>query len=397
MVTPSGVGTAATWEGLCSGRSFATPDPALADYAVDFSCMVTGFDPRTVISRQTALRTDPFTHFVLAAAQEATVDAGLTIGSDVDALRVGIVLGCSSNSSTTYLDVYRPFFCSHPEEMSPLTLPRSLPNMAADETAIHLGARGPVLTLATACTSGANAIGIARDLIRSGSCDVVLAGGAESIRTPSACIAFHRLRALSTRRHDPAGASRPFDRDRDGFVLSEGAAVLVLERLDHARARHARPKALVAGYATASDAHHPIAPHPDGRGLRHAMHAALADAGLTPPDIDMVTAHATGTPLGDLTEARALHHTFAGSTPPVTAPKGAIGHPVGASGAIQAALAVLALSHQRIPPTANLDNLDPDVDLDVVTKVSRPQLLRHVLANASGFGGSNTALVLHHP
>ncbi|GHG91822.1 hypothetical protein GCM10018780_12750 [Streptomyces lanatus] len=266
--------------------------------------------------------------------------------------------------------------------------------MAAGEVAAHLDYRGPSFTVASACASGAHAIGVARDLIRSGTCDIVLAGGAESGRSPLSAIGFARLGALSTRRHDPSGASRPFDRDRDGFVLSEGAAVLVLERGDHARARGATHHGVVAGYGASADAHHPVNPHPDGRGLQQAIRTALADADLTPADIDHVSAHATSTPVGDLAEARALSHLFSSTPPPVTALKSLLGHALGAAAAIQAACALLTLRHQAIPPTANLDNQDDAIDLDIVRKAPRAARLRTVLSPAYGFGGANAALIL---
>ncbi|MFJ3159865.1 beta-ketoacyl-[acyl-carrier-protein] synthase family protein [Streptomyces kanasensis] len=397
LVTPAGVGADATWRGVCSGRSFAVAgDPVLAGLPVDFSCRVGDFDADDHLPRRTARRTDTFIHFALAAAQEATVDAGLTPGA-AEPTRIGVVLGVGSNSLLEYGRVLRHLRNAEHHLVSPFALPRSVPSMAAGEVAAHLDCRGPNFTVSSACSSGGQAIGIARDLIRSGTCDVVLAGGAESGRSPLSAISFARLGALSTRGHDPAGASRPFDRDRDGLVLSEGAAVLVLERPGHARARGAALHGVVAGYGASADAYHPVHPHPDGRGLGQAIGTALADARMTPTDIDHVTAHATSTPAGDLAEARALTQVFDAAPPPVTALKSSLGHAMGAASAIQVACALLALRHQAIPPTVNLDHQDDAVGLDVVREVPRPARLRTVLSPAYGFGGANTALVLRVP
>jgi 3-oxoacyl-[acyl-carrier-protein] synthase II len=397
LITPAGVGADTTWQGLCSGMSFtAAQDPLLTGLPVDLSCPVQNFDACDHLPRRTARRTDAFIHFALAAAQEAAQDAGLAPGS-AEPTRIGVVLGVASNSFTGYGRVFELLHAGEHHLVSPLVLPRSLPSMAAGEVAAHLDYRGPSFTVSSACASGAHAIGIARDLIRSGTCDIVLAGGTESGRSPFGAINFARLGALSSRRHDPSGASRPFDRDRDGFVLSEGAAVLVLERGDHARARGAALHGVVAGYGASADAHHPVNPHPDGRGLQQAIRTALTDAGLTPADIDHVSAHATSTPAGDLAEARALSHVFSATPPPVTALKSLLGHALGAAAAIQAACALLALRHQTIPPTANLDHQDDAIDLDIVRKAARAARLRTVLSTACGFGGANAALILRAP
>ncbi|MDF3142280.1 MULTISPECIES: beta-ketoacyl-[acyl-carrier-protein] synthase family protein [unclassified Streptomyces] len=394
LVTPAGTGTDSTWQGLCSGQSFATAhDPLLTGLPVDLSCPVLEFDACDHLPRRTVRRTDAFIHFALAAAQEAAQDAGLAPGS-AEPTRIGVVLGVGSNSLIGYGRVFELLQAGEHHLVSPLALPRSVPSMAAGEVAAHLDYRGPNFTVASACASGAHAIGIARDLIRSGTCDIVLAGGAESGRSPLGAISFARLGALSTRRHDPSGASRPFDRDRDGFVLGEGAAVLVLERGDHARARGATLHGVVAGYGASADAHHPVNPHPEGRGLRQAVKSALTDADMTPADIDHVSAHATSTPAGDVAEAHALNRIFSAAPPPVTALKGSLGHALGAAAAIQAAGALLTLRHQAIPPTANLDNQDDAIDLDIVRKAARPARLHTVLTTASGFGGANAALIL---
>ncbi len=265
--------------------------------------------------------------------------------------------------------------------------------MSAAEIGLDTGARGPNFTVSTACASGATAIGTARDLLRAGTCDIVLAGGAESVRHPIPAACFHRMGALSQRTEDPARASRPFDSTRDGFVLSEGAAVLVLERSEHARARGVRSRAHLAGYAATCDAHHYAAPHPQGRGAAEALTAALADAALEPADIGHINAHGTATRLNDLAEAHALNTVFA-TPPPVTSIKGAIGHAIGAAGAIEAAVTVLTLQHGLIPPTANHEDTALDIDLDIVAKAPRTTRAGAAVSTSYGFGGQNAALVL---
>ncbi|MFD7905660.1 beta-ketoacyl-[acyl-carrier-protein] synthase family protein [Kitasatospora sp. NPDC059722] len=392
LVTPAGSGAAAVWERFLDAGPTARPDPELAGLAVDFSCRLDGFDPPALLGGRLARRLDRFCQMAVVAARQAVADAGLD-PAEWDGTRVGAVLGVSANSSHTYAVEYARLAEGRADRISPLMLPRSIPNMAAGEVALDLGVLGPSLVTSTACASGTTALALACDLIRSGTCDLVLAGGTDSARTAMTAAAFDRLGALSRRRHDPAGASRPFDADRDGFVLAEGAGVLVLERLGHARARGVRPRALLAGHGASSDAHHFTAPHPGGDGLARAVRAALADAGLAPYEIGHVNAHGTGTPLNDPAEAAALRQVFH-RPPPVTANKSVIGHTMGAAGAIEAAVAVLSLQHRLVPPTANLDRLDDAVDLDVVTKAPRPLAVPTALSVSSGFGGQNAAVVL---
>ncbi|MEU6485878.1 beta-ketoacyl-[acyl-carrier-protein] synthase family protein [Streptomyces sp. NPDC046887] len=392
MVTPAGVGTAATWDGLLAGTPTATTDPLLAGLPHDFSCRVPGFDAHRLLGRRLAWRLDRGTHLALVAAREAVADAGLDPGG-WSAPRVAVVMGVGTCSFEHYEREFARAADGRPDTVSPFALPRSIPNMVPAEIALDLGAQGPNLAVSTACASGTTALGTARDLLRAGACDIVLAGGAESVahRIPSIC--FGQMGALSGRREDPAHASRPFDRDRDGFVLGEGAAVLVLERADHARARGAAIQALLAGYGASCDAHHVTSPHPEGRGLAQAIEGALTDARLRPEDIDHVNAHGTSTPYNDEAEARALGSVFP-RTPPLTALKSVLGHSIGGAGAIEAAATVLALRHQLIPPTANLDNPDPALDLDIVAKVPRPARMRAAVSTSSGFGGQNAVVVL---
>ncbi|MEU5474692.1 beta-ketoacyl-[acyl-carrier-protein] synthase family protein [Streptomyces lydicus] len=391
LVTPAGVGVAATWHGLLSGESPAARDPALDGLPVDFCCRVPGFDAAERLGRRLSWRLDRCAAMALVAAREAVADAGL--GTDHwDPLRVGVVLGVGTASMERYEEEFAKLTSGRATEISPLAIPRSVPNMVAGEVGMDLRVRGPNLTVSTACASGATALGTARQLLLAEACDVVVAGGSESLcsRIPAAC--FHQMGALSRRGDDPAGASRPFDADRDGFVLAEGAGMLVLERAEHARARGARVRSYLAGYGASCDAYHFTAPHPEGRGAAEALSAALGDAGLEPGDIGHVNAHGTSTVLNDRAEALALRQVFR-RPPPVTAVKGALGHAAGGAGAIEAACTVLTLQEQVVPPTANLRCLDPDIELDVVSKVPRPVRMAAAVSNAFGFGGQNAVLV----
>jgi 3-oxoacyl-[acyl-carrier-protein] synthase II len=272
-------------------------------------------------------------------------------------------------------------------------IPMHLVNMVAGYVAIDIGAQGPSLVTAAACASGTMAVGIGRDLLRAGSCDVVVAGGTESALTPLLIAGFSRMGVLSRRAGDPGAASRPFDAGRDGFVAAEGAGVLVLERTEDAVARGARVRGVVRGYGCATDAYHVSAPEPDGQGLERALRAALADAGLDARDVDHVNAHGTSTRVNDLTEGRVLHRVL-GDRPLVTSTKGVTGHPLAAAGAIEAAYTVLALEHQAVPPTANLMNLDPGVEINVVAGAPASAPIEVAVTTSMGFGGHNAALVL---
>ncbi|MFE1009892.1 beta-ketoacyl-[acyl-carrier-protein] synthase family protein [Streptomyces sp. NPDC058794] len=397
MITPAGHTASDTWRTVCEGRGLARPDPELAGLDIDISCRVDDFDATRVLGRPLARRLDRFAHLALVAAREAVEDAGLEPGLRSLAPRVGVVLGVGSNSLATYAREFGRLARGDAALVSPLALTRSVPSMAAAEVALDLKATGPNFTASSACASGATAIGIAAALLDSGACDIVLAGGAESGRSRMTATCFASLRALSRRTAEPRRASRPFDADRDGLVLSEGAAVLVLERLDHARRRGASVRSLLRGHATGCDAHHPVAPHPDGQGAEHVLRTAIAAARLTPRDVRHVNAHGTGTRAGDAAEARALLRVFAGAVPPVTAAKGVLGHALGAGGAIEAALTVLTLEHQLVPPTANHDLQEAGQRLDIVTGRPRPGPLHSAVCNSFGFGGQNAVLVFTTP
>lgn len=394
-VSPGGVGADATWHTLCRGLSTATLDKEFTDVdglRVHISCRVPKFDATACLgSHQTARRLDRFSAFAVLAAREAITDAGLEPDS-WDAPRVGVVVGAGSSSMDSWSPEFARLAAGTSGRISPHAIPRSVPSSPVSEIALDLGAQGTTYAVSTACASGATAIAQARKLLNDHDCDIVICGGAESFG-PITNACFDQLRALSRRNTEPSAASRPFDVDRDGFVLGEGAGILVLERPADASARGARTRALIAGAGATCDARHPVAPHPSGQGTAHAIELALKDAGLTPSDVGHYSAHATSTGKGDLAEATAIRRVF-GDSPPVTALKGTLGHGVGAAAAFAALAAVISLERKEIPPTANLDSLDPDIPLDVVARTSRPSTSGCAVVGASAFGGHNAALAI---
>ncbi|ELS50767.1 beta-ketoacyl-[acyl-carrier-protein] synthase family protein [Streptomyces viridochromogenes] len=402
LVTPAGAGTASTWEGVCAGRSTAADDPELAGLPVPIACRVPDFDPHTHARLRRPWRFDRATQLLLAAAREALDSAGLDSTGHASAdddngawppERTALVIGSAAGGIGTLEDQHRRLLATGPDRISPHTLPAYLPNMAAGHAALELGVKGPALHTSTACASGASAVITAGLLLAAGHCDIALAGGSDAMVTPLCSAAFAKMGALSRRTHDPGRASRPFDRDRDGFVLAEGSAVLVLEREADARARQARPLALLAGHATTTDAHHPVAPDPDGTGLERAVRAALAQAGAAPDEVDHINAHGTSTPLNDRVEAAVIRRLYGRQLPSVTSAKGVLGHTMGAAGAVEAALTVLSVAHGAVPPTANFTAFDDGTDgIDLVTDKPRHHDIHLALSHSLGFGGHNTVL-----
>ncbi|WP_327269563.1 beta-ketoacyl-[acyl-carrier-protein] synthase family protein [Streptomyces sp. NBC_01218] len=394
LVTPGGIGVEAGWRAALAGVSTAARDPRLAGLRVDISCRVPEFDADALLGRRLARRMDRGTQLGVVAAREAFAMAGLADG-DWDPARVGVVMGSGGSSVDGLLDICDRLAAGRPESVPPMALPRSLPSAGATEVALDLGAAGPNFATSAGCASGLTAIGVARDLLRSGALDIVVAGGAESLCHPLTVTAFAQLGVLSTRPGDPCDAARPFGRDRDGFVVAEGAGILVLERAAYARARRAPVLAHAAGYGAGSDAHHVAAVHPEGRGAERAVRAALADARWRPEDVEHVNAHGAATRANDAAEAswlaRVLPHR-----PPVTATKATLGHAGAGSGGIEAALSVLTLSRRTIPPTAN--HTEPDTALaggiDLVTRAPRAGGRRTALCVSTALGGQNSALAL---
>ncbi|RAJ40396.1 3-oxoacyl-[acyl-carrier-protein] synthase II [Kitasatospora sp. SolWspMP-SS2h] len=392
LVTPAGIGAAASWQGVLAGVSAARRDPALAGLPVDISCAVPGFEPAKHVGRRSSLMHDRFTQLAVTAAREAVLDSGLDTGS-WDAARVGVVIGCGLGGVSTWEKQHRRMLDDGPTTVSALLIPMLVPNMVAGHLAMEFGATGPNLVTATACASGSTAIGIAMGLLRDGSCDVVIAGGSEAGISPLIVTGFAQMGALSRRTDDPAAASRPFSQDRDGFVIGEGSGILVLEREADARARGARVRARLLGFGGSADAHHMTAPDPEGVGQGRALTSALADAGAAPDEVDHVNAHGTSTPLNDVAEARLLERVI-GTGASVTSVKGVLGHSLGAAGAVEAALTVLTVEHATVPPTANLEQPDPEIKLDLVAGAPRPQQVGLAVSNSFGFGGQNAVLVV---
>jgi beta-ketoacyl-acyl-carrier-protein synthase II len=403
VISPAGRGVAETWEGVLAGKSAARHLPELEELGapVTIGCRVPDFDADAELGRGASRRLDRYTHLALIAADEALAQAGLVVDgestTDVDWDRAGVLLGSGIGGAETWQEEYPRFISKGAGRVSPMFVPKMLSNTAAGMISIRSGARGPNMTVNTACAAGASAVHLARDLIRSGTADLVIAGGVEAGITGLAVSAFAQMGALS-KNPEAAYASRPFDVDRDGFVMGEGAGILVLESRDHAERRGATPLALVAGAGASADAHHQTAPPEDGGGAILAMRRALADAGIDPAAVGHINAHGTSTPLNDKTEAYAIRQVFGDTADgiAVTSTKGVTGHLLGAAGAVEAIVSIQALREGLVPPTANHATTDPAIDVDVVAGEPRRVELTHVLSNAFGFGGQNASLVLTH-
>ena len=401
-ITPAGRGVAATWQGALAGVATATHDERLAaaGATMSISCRVPVVDVDAELGRGSARRLDRFTHLAVIAAREAVAQAGL-VGEDPDVIaavdpeRAGVVIGTGIGGGETWESEYARLTAEGPTRVSPLFVPRMLSNTAAGTIAIRTHARGPNLTVNTACAAGASAIHMGRDLIRSGQADIVIAGGVEAGITTIAISAFAQMGALSSN-PDPSSASRPFDAARDGFVMGEGAGIVVLESRAHAEARGATPLFTIAGCGASADAFHATAPPEDGGGAALAMERAIVDAGIDRARIGHHNAHGTSTPLNDIAETRALRTVFGAGLADVavTSTKGVTGHLLGAAGAVEVILAACALREGLVPPTANLTVQDPDIELDVVHGEPRRVELEAVITASMGFGGQNAALVL---
>ncbi|MEX0665061.1 MAG: beta-ketoacyl-[acyl-carrier-protein] synthase family protein [Acidimicrobiia bacterium] len=395
VVTPAGCSLDEFWAALVAGRSVArnVQHVDVSESPIRFGCEC-DFDPKPTLSEKDVRRSDRNTQLAIVAAEDALRDAG---SPSVDADRVATVVGTGFGGLETADSGARAFLGVEPGSakgrMNPLFVPMAMPNAGSALIAMRRDFRGPCLTISTACAAGANAVGEGMRLLREGSADAVIAVGAEAPLTPWVMAAFAAAHALSERSDDPTAASRPFDQARDGFVIAEGAAALVLERRSDAQARGARVRAELLGYARNTDAFHLVAPPPDGRGARDCIRLALTDAGLTAADVAHVNAHGTSTVHNDVAEAAAIRAVFGNDGPPVTSVKGVLGHSIGAAGAVEAVASVLTLEHGTIPPTANYETPDPAIDLDVVAE---PRALGEgvVVSNSFAFGGHNAVLVL---
>jgi 3-oxoacyl-[acyl-carrier-protein] synthase II len=391
--TPAGIDIASFWSTVRAGRPTAAPIQRFdaSGLPVRFAGEVLDFDPVPYFGPKEARRNDRVTQLGFAAAADALADAG-EVGADPD--RCAVVVGTGVGGLGTLEDQVKVFHDKGPLRVSPFFVPMMMANATAGVVAMQLGWTGPNICISTACAAGAHAIGEAVRLVRDGTADVVMAGGTEAAVTPVTISAFARMGALSTRNNEPERASRPFDAERDGFVIGEGAAFAVLESLEQARARGARVYGEVVGYGRNADAYHITAPSPGGAGAAACMQLALDDAGLEPSAIGHINAHGTSTPLNDAAEAEAVRKAFGDDAPPVTSTKGVTGHLIGAAGAAEALASLLSINDGVVPPTANLETLGDDIGVDVVAGAARETDGQPVLSNSFGFGGHNAALVL---
>lgn len=400
LVSPLGVGTEATWEGLLAGRSGAGPITRFdaSAFPVRIACEVRGFDPLDFVERRSLRKMDTFSIYAMAASLIAVEDAGLAPPVP-EPDRTGVIIASGIGGFETIEREHGNLLTRGPRRISPFFVPNMVVNLAGGNVSIRLNARGPNTAPATACAAGSHAIGDAFRLIRFGYADAMVAGGTEATITPMCIGGFARMRALSTRNDDPERASRPFDRNRDGFVVGEGSGVLFLEERERALARGATPYAEVIGYGMTGDAFHITAPAENGSGAVRVMQAALDEAGAAPEDVDSVNAHGTSTPLNDRIETAAIREVFGDHADRllVNSTKSMTGHLLGGAGGLEAGIACLTLRHQVVPPTINYETPDPDCDLDVAPNVARPARVRSVLSNSFGFGGTNAALLFRHP
>lgn len=402
-VNPLGLDVETSWAALRRGDSGVGAITAFdaANTVTKIAAEVKDFDPLAYLEKKEARRLDRYTQLFVAATAQALADAGLDFRADDDAaLGVGAIVGAGLGGMESFIEGLDTLRDRGPSRVSPLTITKLIPNMAAGYASIVFNLRGPTNCTVTACAASANAIGDASELIRRGVVDVMVAGGSEAVIVEFAVAAFNSSKALSTRNDEPERASRPFDAGRDGFVMGEGAATLILEEREHALARGARIYAEVSGYGMASDAYHVTLPRPGGTGQAHAMRMALQDAGLAGSDIDYINAHGTSTPANDGTETSAIKSALgeeAAYRVAVSSTKSMTGHLLGGAGALEALISVLAIRDGVAPPTINYEEPDPDCDLDYVPNAERRLEIRHAMSNSFGFGGHNVALILSAP
>ena len=397
LVTPLGTGVEKTWSALCSGKSGIGPITRFdaSEIGVNIAAEVKDFQVEDHIDKKVAKHLDLFVQYAVAAAGEALKDAALPI-TDENAPRIASIMGCGLGGLPTIEKYHQVAMEKGTKRITPFFIPMVIPNMGAGQISIIYGTRGPNLCLTTACAAGTHAVGEAFRSIVNDECDVAITGGSESVICPLAVGGFHAMKALSTRNDQPEKASRPFDRDRDGFIISEGAGVLILEELEHALARGAKIYAEVAGYGLSSDGYHMAAPPEDGNGASRCMLMALKDAGMKPEDIDYINAHGTSTPLNDVVETRAIKTAFGDQAYKlaISSTKSMTGHMLGGAGGIEAVFTALSIKHQIAPPTMNLENPSPECDLDYVPNQVRKMKIRAAMSNSFGFGGTNAVLIM---
>ena len=396
IVSPVGSEIELAWRNIREGRSGIAPieDFDASDFATRIAGSVRGFDVTDYLAAKDARRMDRFMHYGIGATEMALAHSGLEI-KDSNAHRTGVAMGSGIGGLDTIETNHNAYLKGGPRKISPFYIPGSIGNMVSGHVSIRHGITGPNLSVVTACSTSTHSIGIAGRIIQYGDADVMIAGGAEFATTPTAIGGFCSARAMSTRNDDPEGASRPFDRGRDGFVLSNGAGSLILEELEFAKARGATIFAELIGFGMSGDAHHITSPPPDGEGARKCMTAAMNDAGINPSDVGYLNAHGTSTPVGDLGESIAVKRAFgdAASSLAVSSTKSMTGHMLGAAGGAEAIFAILAMRDQVLPPTINLEDPDPDCDLDYVPNTARDAQVNIAMSNSFGFGGTNGSLV----
>ena len=397
-ITPVGLDLETSWKAVLSGESGAGPitlfDPS--DQKVTIAAEVSDWDTTDYFEKKDARRLDRYAEFFLVAVRGAMSAAGLDYHDNEEAAsRAGVMVGAGFGGMSSFIEDVYVLADRGPDRVSPTGVPKMIPNMAAGLASIEHNLTGPVSCVVTACSASANAIGDAAEIIRRGAADVMVAGGAEAAINAYGIASFAKARALSTRNDDPQAASRPFDADRDGFLMGEGGAALVLESLEHARARDAEILAEVAGYGMSADAYHITLPKPGGTGAARAMTAAIADAGLGPGDIGYINAHGTSTEANDSTETAAIKIALGESarSTPISSTKSMTGHVLGGAGAVEAAFSIMALRDQVLPPTINYETPDPECDLDYVPNEAREAELQHAMSNSFGFGGHNVTLI----
>jgi 3-oxoacyl-[acyl-carrier-protein] synthase II len=396
-VSPLGNDVPTTWQNILDGKSGADliTHYDTTDYVCKIAAEVKGFDGKNLFGPKEARRMDRCTQFALSSGQQAVEDANIDI-NDSNRDRIGAVIGTGIGGIETLYEEFSNFTARGPSRVSPFLVPMMLPDTPGSNIAIQLGLRGTNFAVVTACATGTNAIGEAGEIIRRGQADVMLAGGCEAAIVPLAMASLSKMGAMSTYDGDPTRASRPFNQDRTGFVMGEGAAVIVLESLEHAQARGAKIIAELVGYGSTNDAFHISAPAENGAGAAASMQEALDSAGLEPVDIDYINAHGTGTPLNDKSETAAIKSIFGDLAyqVPVSSTKSMTGHLLGAAGAIEAVFSVKVIQDSIMPPTINYEVPDPDCDLDYIPNQSRPKVVEHVMSNSFGFGGHNAAIIL---
>jgi 3-oxoacyl-[acyl-carrier-protein] synthase II len=396
-ISPVGTGLELFWERITAGQSGIVKISRFetTGYSTQIAGEVNDFDPSIYIDKKEARRMDRFAQFAVAGARMALADAGIK-PEELEKERTGVIMGSGIGGIETLEETARVLHEKGPSRVSPFFVPMMIGNMAAGQVAINLGATGPNITVVTACASGTNAIGDAFKLIQRGAAELVITGGTEASITPLALAGFCAMKALSTHNDEPQKASRPFDAERDGFVMGEGAGILVLESLEHAQARGARIYAEVLGYGATADAYHITAPAPGGEGMSRSMSEALKDAGLRPEDIDYINAHGTSTDLNDKFETMAIKNVFGGhaSKLAISSIKSMTGHLLGAAGGIEMVATVLSVYKDLVPPTINYENPDPDCDLDYVPNKARKMTVHCALSNSFGFGGQNATVVV---